>query len=222
MKPYNTKEECSSHNSDRILLPLPDVRKVAFDQQNSRDTKCKEVVSSGNTTIIGDHFAATFQQHDRKWLVQATGNATFQSTLLAIQEGTITLDRHYIFIVISHNQLQMAKNSQLGHVVEEFLKLIRSKNVAAKIFINALLPRPVDNDTAKPLIVKFNRILAMTVNKVQKADNRIILLPVQHRFIKDSAPRLELFNQDLFTLNKHGAALLKASMFELAGFIKNA
>ena len=222
MKLYNTKEECSSHNSHRIFPPLPDVRKVVFDQQNSQDTKCKEVVSSGNTTIIGDYVATTSQQHDRKWLVQATGNVTFQSTLLAIQEGTITLDRHYIFVVIGHNQLQMAQNSQLGHVVEEFLKFIRSKNVAAKIFINALLPCLVDNNTAKPLIVKFNRILTTTVNKVRKADDRIILLPVQHPFIKDMVPRLELFNQDLFTLNKHGAALLKANMFELVGFIKNA
>ena len=39
----------------------------------------------------------------------------------------------------------------------QIINIIRQRNKHAKIFISALLPRPVDNQDVKPLINKFNR-----------------------------------------------------------------
>ena len=128
----------------------------------------KEVISSGNTTIISDYIGTCFPLHDRKWLVQAKGTATIQSVIQQIQQGSITVDRHYIFLLIGHNQLQAVKKASISTIYKTLIKLIRSKNLEAKIFVSALLPRPVDNQQAKPLIVKFNRIIATLVNNVRK------------------------------------------------------
>ena len=104
----------NSCNSDyrRVLPPPPDVRNVVMTSQVVTQSVV-ETVSSGNTTVIGDYVAAAFQQHDRKWLVQATGNATIQSTILGIRNNKITMDRHYIFIILGHNQIQTAEKGAM-------------------------------------------------------------------------------------------------------------
>ena len=91
----------------------------------------------------------------------------------------------------------------------------------AKIFILALLPRPVDNVSAKPLIIKFNRLLATSVNRIRKLDERVLLLPAQHQFVQDAEPIIRFFSSDGFTLSEEGSRKLKETFFKLAGFVKN-
>ena len=226
------KEQYYKPGYHRTLPPPPDIRKVVLNQATEmvpssqapsirQSANAKEVISSGNTTVIGDYVAAAFSQHDSKWLVQATGNATMNTVLQGINKGDITVDRHYIFIVIGHNQLQSSSKGSVIFSVKQIVASIRNKNPAAKIFFSALLPRPVDNDTVKPLIVKFNRALCAAIHEVQKRDIRVLLLPVQHQFIVDSKPVMQYYNEDGFSLSDQGAACLKKELFRLAGFLQN-
>ena len=180
-----------------------------------------EVVSSGSTTIISDYIVSAFNKHDAKWLVQVIGNVTINNVAEAIRMSAITVDRHYIFLVISHNQLRSVTKSQINLGFRSIVDLIRQKNKHAKIFISALLPRPIDNKEVKPLIIKFNRALAVTVNQVWKQDPRVLLLTVQHDFVKDGQPLEHLYAEDRFMLNEQGVAMLKKRLFKLAGFTKN-
>ena len=224
----------SSHNC-RKLPPPPDVRHVVMDATSANchaptvctgaeETHSKEAarpkISSGNTTLIGDYVAASFDKHDKKWLVQATGNATFQSLCDDIRNRVITVDRSYIFFVVGHNQIRQISKASVYAGCSTLVDLVRRANPPAKIF-SALLPRLVDNQEAKPLIVKFNRALATAINRIKKTDPRVILLPVQHAFIKDTKPIWQLYEENGFMLNKQGVAVLKHSMFAHAGFVKN-
>ena len=165
-------------------------------------TQIMEVVSSGNTTIIGDYIPTCYSMHDRKWLVQAKGNETLDSVYQAIVQKSITVDRHYIFLMVGHNQVHALFKTQVMHKYQAVVTLIRNINGHAKIFVATLLPRPVDNMQAKLQIIKFNRALAQMVTKMKKKDPRVILLPVQHKFVIDSQPDISLYNSDLFTLNE--------------------
>ena len=75
----------------------------------------------------------------------------------AMLMNDITVDRHYIFVVVRHNQLRYMTKSQINTGFWQIINIIRQRNKHAKIFISALLPRPVDNQDVKPLINKFNR-----------------------------------------------------------------
>ena len=65
-------------------------------------------ITNLNTTLIGDYTATVYPQYNVKWLVQATGNATFKSTIEAVKSGNIVVDRKYIFIQLGGNQLRTA------------------------------------------------------------------------------------------------------------------
>ena len=147
--------------SRRVLPPPPDVRRVvdmnAYRLATVTNSKPLEVISSGNTMIIGDYIPSSFNWHDAKWLVQATGNAMINTIIDAMLMNDITVDRHYIFVVVRHNQLRYMTKSQINTGFWQIINIIRQRNKHAKIFISALLPRPVDNQEVKPLINKFNR-----------------------------------------------------------------
>ena len=184
-------------------------------------TVINETVSSGNTTLIADYIGKAFDKYDQKWLVQVDELATVQSTGKKICSGDITCNRRYIFIHLGHNQVQQCERNVVRTLFTGLVDLIRKYNKSAKIFVAALLPRPLDMDTSKQSIVKFNRSLAETRNKYAKADPRVQFLPVQHEFIKNGTPDLKFFLDDLLKLNNQGAAVLKRVMFKLAGFIVN-
>ena len=181
----------------------------------------RQCISSLNTTIIGDYIVAGFLQYDAKWLVQATGNATFQSVLMQIKLGVVNVQRRYIFILLGHNQLCTVKKSWVKDMVRQFVVHIRSMNTVSKIFFVALLPRLVDNDTAKPKLIKFNRCLAAAVTAVALDYDRVSFIPVQHEFHHNSLPLKNLYNPDGFTLSHAGLVLLKKKLFHFAGFKKN-
>ena len=157
----------------------------------------------------------------RKWLVQATGNATLQSLTHEIEENRITVDRHYVFIMIGHNQLQLTEKSKVIQLFTALIQAIRARNNWGKIFVVALLPRPVDNDTAKPLIVKFNRAMAQAIGRIRKRDQRVLLLPAQHKFILDASPIIQYYHENKYCLSQLGGQVLKDALFQLAGFVKN-
>ena len=73
----------------------------------------------------------------------------------------------------------------------------------------ALLPRPIDNEVVKPLMVKFNRNLFAAIVKVQKLCSRVQFLQARHAFIVNSKPNLQLFNSDKVALNEDGARRFK-------------
>ena len=180
-----------------------------------------EVISRENTTIIGDYVAGCFNTNDRKWKVQVQGNATLQSLVWALQHDDLDVQKRYIFFMVGHNQLLTATKGIVVDYVRELIYEVRAKNPGARIFFSALLPRPIDNDTIKPLIVKFNRFLFAAVQKAARTHQRIKFLVLQHHFIQHSSPLLDLFNSDHVTVNEEGAKTLKAALFQLAGFAVN-
>ena len=183
----------------------------------------KEVISSGNTTLIGDYSASTFEKHDPKWLVQSFGNATWQSTLKMIRDKVIVVDRHYIFLSMGGNQLVLANKANTYQNLLSVVQMILSLNSTAKLFVISILPRPIDNDSVKPLIVKVNRILRDTVMKVQKQQIRISYINMANQFLDDdNDPEVAWYNSDLLTLNKSGCAKFRRLAFAGAGFIPNA
>ena len=113
-------------------------------------------ITNLNTTFIGDYTATIFPPYNVKWLVQATGNATFSSTIENIKNGQIVVDRKYIFIQLGGNQLRMADKVSVFRNVMETTVAIRDRSPESRIFFLAVLPRIVDNKEIKPLLVKFN------------------------------------------------------------------
>ena len=182
----------------------------------------KETISRANTTIIGDYVLGCYKNDDSKWVVQCMGNATLQSVVLSLQHNNLDVQKRYIFILIGHNQIMSSTKGTVADAVAEIVQEIRFKNQSARIYFAAILPRPIDNDNTKPLIVKFNRNLFAAVARVSKTIKKVKFLVVQHRFIHHSKPVTGLFNSDLITLNEAGAKTLKSSLFELAGFAMNA
>ena len=65
----------------------------------------KVQISNQNTMIIGDYIAVVFPEFQAQWLVQAIGNATFQSMVDLICHEAIILKHRYIFIQLGGNQI---------------------------------------------------------------------------------------------------------------------
>ena len=239
--------ELHCRESSHKVLPLPlDVRNMILTQENlsamlpdwlkedqpsnlehfavpaqNKVQHINEMVSSGNTMLIRDYIAALFPMHDKKWLIQASGNATIGSITEAIKDGNITVDRRYIFITVGHNQVRTITRAEINHSILQLVQVIRRKNAQCKIFVTTLLPRLVDNEEIRPFIIKFNRVLSQIMGKINRNDHRVLLLAVQHSFVKDAVPIQHYYNQDRYTLSKAGASNLKKTMFELAGFKPN-
>ena len=181
----------------------------------------KLIISLENTTVIGDYVTAAFTTNDGKWLVQSHGTATFQSVIKQIAEQQIVVDKRYVFLVLGHNQLRSVTRSLLLDFVYTLVANIRHVNQQARIYFNAVLPRPIDNDEVKLILIGFNRWLATAVNKAGRVFGRVHFLPVQHAFINEGIPIQQLFDDDGFTISHLGASLLRRKMFELAGFHRN-
>ena len=206
----------------RITVNLPQGLSVAERNKAIMQGQPRETINSGNTTIIGDYVAAAFESNDTKWLVQAHGTATFDSVINNISTGSLTVQCRYIFLVLGHNQVWSITKQELTRKSLELVVLIRSLNAECRIYFTPALPRPVDNEVAKPCLVKYNCNLFMAVRKMESQLNRVHFVPIQHAFIgEDSKPILAYFNEDLVTLNKVGAACLKMKLFEYAGFRVN-
>ena len=184
--------------------------------------KPKEIISSGNTTIIGDYSIAGFDRHDHRWLVQGNGNATFQLVAQEVEKGEITVSRHYVFISLGGNQIVTLSKITLIQAIKKILAVVFQKNPTAKVFFVSILPRPIDNDTVKPAIVKANRIISQMVQKMKSIHNRIEFLSVTSMFLdEDQDPDTIWYNDDLYTLNQQGATRLRRHLFTLAGFTPN-
>ena len=198
------------------------IQEILNDLQQGVQQKPRTIeIGQQNTTIIGDYVASVFADADAKWKKQMHGNATWSSVLNGIQQGDISVQFWYIFLMVGHNQIRSASRAEIVLLVQQTVMLIREINEEARIFVSAILPRPVDNEIAKPFIVNFNRWLVLAMNKISKSYYRVHFLPVQHHFLTNGLPTLHLFNEDKFTLNPRGAALLKATLFKLAGFKRN-
>ena len=70
-------------------------------------------ISNLNTTLIGDYISVAFPEYHQKWLVQAFGNATFQSTLDFIILEKILVNRRYIFLQLGGNQLRSSNKQSV-------------------------------------------------------------------------------------------------------------
>ena len=206
---------------ERNVIPIGGAE---ADPRRVQTTKAKPrlEISSINTTLIGDYTSTVFPEFSKKWLVQAVGNATFNSTLDGIRQGLITVDRRYVFIQLGGNQLRSADSEVTYNHVLNMVITIRDKNPDSRIFILGVLPRPVDDEHVKTLVMKFNRWLRNSVERVAKMFNKLQFVPIQLAFIDGSAPKLQLFNStDGLTLNDAGANTFRAEVFKLAGFVRN-
>ena len=182
----------------------------------------RPVISCENTTIIGDYSATVFPEYCQKWLVQAIGNNTFGSVTEAIKKGEIAVNRKYIFIALGGNQVRTCNVDMAFNIVLDLTVTIREKNPDSRLFIVAVLPRPVDNNIVKPMVAKFNRWISLAAERVSQLFGKVKFLPVQIKFITGSSPITMYFNHDdNLTLNQAGAALYRKELFRLAGFVQN-
>ena len=192
-----------------------------FGVQHNPAVVVQETINSGNTTLIGDYIVASFPQHDAKWLVQGFGNATVQSLTQSIIDNRVTVDRRYIFLLVGHNQLRTATKSSIFQSYLQLIKQIRAKNSLCKIFISSLLPRFVDNEDIRPLIIRYNRRLLEAVGRIAVQFGRVQFISVQNTFVHHSLPIRKLFDADGFTLSLAGVVTLKGALLQAAGFKRN-
>ena len=113
-------------------------------------------INSGNTMIIGTYISAVFPKHNRHWLVQAQGNAMFESTMEKIKQLEVVVDRRYIFIELGSNQIRMADKEKVFQWILQLTVVIRERNKESRIYYVGVLPRPVENEEARPKIIMFN------------------------------------------------------------------
>ena len=178
-------------------------------------------ISSGNTTLIGDYISTVFPEFHNKWLVQSQGNATFNSTLQLIRDGLVTVDRQYVFFQLGGNQVRSADSTAMFNWVLNLVVCVREKSKGSKIHFIGILPRPIENEDVKVFVMKANRWLANSVDRINKLFGRVVFLPVQLRFLQGNKPVMAMFGEDQLTLSAAGAELFKATTFEMAGFVKN-
>ena len=62
-------------------------------------------ISPINTTLIGDKYAACFQNPDSKWLVQLFPRSVLQTITNRIVSGEIDVSKCYIFLMVAGNQV---------------------------------------------------------------------------------------------------------------------
>ena len=213
----------NTEQGKQIAVPQVHIKQVISKDQKLPDqllrSKPKMVISSGNTTLIGDKMAAAFDKHDPLWLVQVSGNETFQTVLQKILDGEVTVQRKYVFIQIGSNQVQLGTRSMVYRLIGRIVQAIRQVNKNARVFFVGVLPRPIDNEQVKPKICEFNRFLAGAVKNVK--DGMVKYVPIQIHFLRGQLPRMEFYQPDRVLLNKEGAAQLRKRLFEAAGFKAN-
>ena len=196
------------------------VQQILVDMQIEKKPEM-QLISKLNTTIIGDHVIAAFNDSDSKWTVQSTGNATFQSVIKQLAVGLIDVSKKYVFIVLGNNQVRTANRNAIISLIDTLVTDIRKENQDTKIFFAGVLPRPVDNKELKVALVNINRWIALAVARVVRSQPRVHYLAVQHKFLENGTPITHMFDQDGFMLSPAGAALLRRSLLEMAGFRKN-
>ena len=231
-----TKEPGFTHFVRSILPPPPDTRKVILKdvtnqitpvvqrtEHNIMTTGPRLEISALNTTLIGDYISAVFPQFQEKWLVQSNGAATFASTLESIKNGVITANRRYVFFQLGGNQIRSADAENTFTNILNIVVKAREQNPASRVFFVGILPRPVEDDHVKTLVMKSNRWIHNAVDRVNSLFGKVKFLPVQLKFLNGKlGPRKELFKEDdQLTLNEAGAAVFKQEVFKLAGFVKN-
>ena len=84
----------------------------------------------------------------------------------------------------------------------ELVVAIREQSAESRIHFIGVLPRLVDNDAAKPFIVKFNRYLLNATDRLSKLFDNIKYLPVQLQFIQGMKGKKEYYNEDGLMLNE--------------------
>ena len=222
-----------------FLPPPPDVRRVEWkdkEQQRNRkqgnteastaprvDTSGQSLpprpeISNLNTTLIGDYISVIYPEYHQKWLVQAFGNATFQSTLDAIIQEKVIVNRRYIFLQLGGNQIRMTDKEGFFKALLSVVLAIRDKNPECHIFVAGILPRPVENQSAKPLLIVVNRWLRDACERITNVIGKVVFIPVQLSFIGANGPCMEMFNeQDKLTLSIWEPDYLEMYFFSMQG-----
>ena len=141
-----------------ILPPPPDVRKVQLSAANEviRTVHSNQIVGTENvnpvqqetisnliTTFIGDYIGACFPEYREKWLVQAIGNATFPSTLQAIIDDSLIINRKYIFLQLGGNQIRSVSKMIVYKQLLAVILALRERQAESHIFVVGVLPRPI-------------------------------------------------------------------------------
>ena len=133
--------------------------KTSTSQDRSPPAKQDVQISCLNTTLIGDFTAAAFSDFDTKWLVQSAGNATFESITKGVNEGSILVDRKYVFLAVGANQVRSGERNKIFQQVLELVVAIRERNKDSRIFFTGILPRPVENLVIKTLHNKSQQVV---------------------------------------------------------------
>ena len=87
-----------------------------------------------NMMLIGDYIATAFTEYEQKWMVQAKGNATFESTLKAISNNEVIVNRRYIFVHLGANQIHTVDKDSAFKFILEITAAIREKSPQSRIF----------------------------------------------------------------------------------------
>ena len=201
-----------------LLLPEPQQQQRVQQQQATHSKIC---ISGSNTTLIGDYISAVFQQFDSHWLVQATGNATFESTFNLVCEEALVVRKRYIFLQLGGNEVRSATKEKLFKQVLTLIVAIRERNPKVRIFLIGVLLRPIEDKNVKHFVVMFNCWLHNAADRIDAIfQNKIRFLPVQLSFLQSDGPKLFLFNEDKLKLNQAGVEVFRRAVFQLAGFVK--
>ena len=137
-----------------------------------------------------------------------------------IKQLEVVVDRRYIFVELGSNQIRMA--DKVFQWILQLTAVIQERNKESRIYFVGVLLRPVENEEAKPNIIMFNRWMVAAVKRLQQIMQKVEFISVQLRFLMTLGPRMELCNQQhLLTLSEQGAKLLRASLFQAAGFVRN-
>ena len=88
------------------------------------------------------------------------------------------VNRQYVFFQLGGNQIRSNDYGNVFQAVLDLVVMVRESNALAKIFFIAVLPRPVENEQAKNLVMKTNRWLSNAVDRVNQLFSRIKYLQV--------------------------------------------
>ena len=97
--------------------------------------KKRTEISALNTTLIGDYIATIFPEYQSKWLVQASGNATFDSVLQGIKQSLIMVDRTCVFVQLGGNQIRSADACNTFTNLLNVVVAIREVRKDSRIFV---------------------------------------------------------------------------------------
>ena len=167
----------------------------------------RDCVHSGNATVFGDKMVTSFHKADPDWYVQAWPGLDLEQLTQKIICGEVAVNRPYVFIWIGTEFIRTATKLLTHKNYGRLVWANWAKNNSVKIFPLTVLPRPIDNQQAKPFLVDINRYLTSMASAIQgkvphpKPHIKVILVSLHHSVNRDFCghSRFVLWHESLTT-----------------------